>query len=457
MVIQKNESINIILKISKNYNLMENIFKKQIKIFKQFNIFCKKGLELNSLNYIFFLSQSLGADYFKYKLKEKNSLIILIFNYFKELISLGFFKNIYVLNKENNFRKCKKIIFTWGHLIDFDSKGKFKDRYIHLKAAKNNILWVIFYVDPKLPRKIDENLIYFKLNRYKFFNIFAFLQNILFVLQKEKYSIKKSFLNFSSSSIVGYHLEDLFNSTIDLSEIKKLFLPYEAQIFQKKIINLVRSSNNKIHIIGFDHTAPQSMPLNLYYDEFSPDLLIVTSKNKANFNKKYLNWPSSKINVSSSFKFKKENKNKYSNKIFLPYKLTDINFYSSELSKFLDKRKINDFKKFSLINHPAKKDSYLHNKLIRIIKKKQNNIKIIKKLKNINSVIFLGQTTAVPLAIESGVDCYHIIKKPVYEIYNPLIWKGLFVEKVDKYLYRYFLKKKNVFIKLDNRNNTINL
>ena len=53
------------------------------------------------------------------------------------------------------------------------------------------------------------------------------------------------------------------------------------------------------------------MPLNLYYDEFSPDLLIVTSKNKGNFNKKYLNWPLSKINVSSSFKFKKENKNKY--------------------------------------------------------------------------------------------------------------------------------------------------
>ena len=138
-----------------------------------------------------------------------------------------------MLNKENNFRKCKKIIFTWGHLIDFDSKGKFKDRYIHIKAVKNNILWVIFYVDPKFPRKIDKNQIYFKLNRHKFFNIFLFCK-IFYLFYKEKYSIKKSFLNFSSSSIVGYHLEDLFNSTIDLSEIKKLFLPYELKYFKKK-------------------------------------------------------------------------------------------------------------------------------------------------------------------------------------------------------------------------------
>ena len=55
MAIQKNETINIILKILENYNFMESTFQKQIKIFKKFNIFCKKGLKLNSLNYIFFL------------------------------------------------------------------------------------------------------------------------------------------------------------------------------------------------------------------------------------------------------------------------------------------------------------------------------------------------------------------------------------------------------------------
>ena len=53
---KKNETINIILKILENYNFMESTFQKaNIKIFKKFNIFCKKGLKLNSLNYIFFL------------------------------------------------------------------------------------------------------------------------------------------------------------------------------------------------------------------------------------------------------------------------------------------------------------------------------------------------------------------------------------------------------------------
>ena len=83
------------------------------------------------------------------------------------------------------------------------------------------------------------------------------------------------------------------------------------------------------------------------------------------------------------------------------------------------------------------------------------------KAENINDegkkfVIFLGQTTTIPLAIESGLKCFNICVEPEFDVYNPKIWKGINCKLLNKYTYLYTLKKKNSLIWIDNKFNKFN-
>ena len=50
---------------------MVKIFTNQLKILNKFKIFLNKGFGLNSIGYISFVGNTLGADYIKFRLKEK--------------------------------------------------------------------------------------------------------------------------------------------------------------------------------------------------------------------------------------------------------------------------------------------------------------------------------------------------------------------------------------------------
>ena len=78
-----------------------------------------------------------------------------------------------------------------------------------------------------------------------------------------------------------------------------------------------------INVIGYDHSAPPALPLNLFYDGCSPDKLLITGKEQSQFYKRYLNWPKSKLKIIPSFRFKNEKKSFFQNRIFLPFELDD--------------------------------------------------------------------------------------------------------------------------------------
>ena len=72
------------------------------------------------------------------------------------------------------------------------------------------------------------------------------------------------------------------------------------------IIEKTRLVNKKINIIAYDHSAPPPLPLNLIYDNFSPDKLLVTGKAQINFYTKYMMWPKSKLELVPTLRFKNE-------------------------------------------------------------------------------------------------------------------------------------------------------
>ena len=64
----------------------------------------------------------------------------------------------------------------------------------------------------------------------------------------------------------------------------------------------------------------------------------------------------------------------------------------------------------------------------------------------LNSSIFFGQTTAVIIALDLGLTCYHICSDPVFDSYNSTIWKQINVLKLSNNLFKYTSNKKNSFL-----------
>ena len=96
--------------------------------------------------------------------------------------------------------------------------------------------------------------------------------------------------------------EILEKNFTDIS-VQNLLVVYEGQPFQKEIINFFKNKDKKILIEGYDHSAPPPLPINLIYDDFSPDHLLITGEAQKNFYKKYLNWPENKLKIIKSMRF----------------------------------------------------------------------------------------------------------------------------------------------------------
>ena len=100
-------------------------------------------------------------------------------------------------------------------------------------------------------------------------------------------TIKK--LNLLSATSV--QIKEILKRYFQDINIKNVLIVYEGQPFQKEIINFFKNKNKKIIIEGYDHSAPPPLPINLIYDENSPDNLLITGEAQKNFYKDYLNWP----------------------------------------------------------------------------------------------------------------------------------------------------------------------
>jgi hypothetical protein len=432
---------------------MQDIYEKQKNILQNFKKYFKNLYSLDSFNYCSFISNSLGSEFFKRNSKRKYYINFLK-EYFKELISLGFIKEITLVSK--SVKNYENIILSWGFKKDY--KKNFYDKYFNINSSKyKKTHWIVIYMSKKLPKKIPENNTIVQIERNRIFNIISFFKNIFFLLNYLNFNIKSIFLFCSSQVLISVKLEKIISKNINFSNTKKIFIPYESQLFQKKFISQARVKNNKIKIFGFDHTAPQPIPVNLYHDSFSPDFLIVTSKNKINFNNKFLNWPIKKQKLMKSFRFK-INKKEFKSVIFLPYIIESEEIYLTKLRKLMSYLNIKDFKKFKIKNHPAKENSKKHNNLIFKIKNLyNNNFELFSKNKIKNTTIFLGQTTAIPLALETGLSCFNIVLDEVFGVYNPSIWKGLKLFSVEKNIFKYSLAKKNSLIKIGSTYNKLKI
>ena len=364
------------------------------------------------------------------------SLEILLKDIYR-ILFLGQFKII----KNSNKKNYKNIIINWASSKDFDKNGNFKDKHFYTYSKNNSdIFWVLILIGDKIPNKISDNIALI-LNEKKSFNL-KFLWN----------AIKKSLNSDNSSSFfdqISYLtvLADFFYKNIDqfiYKNTQKILMPYEGQPFQNAIFKKINSIDKKIKTIGFLHSFPIGLPLNLIKRDGAPKQIIVSSHSQFYCLNNFLGWKAKEIKILPSTRLRISKKIDMKNKIFLP-----IDFQSSEkiinsLNTLSKKLNIN-LSSLQIRNHPSCSKSKNHIKLIKKIKYALSSNKKRKTIKNLS--IFIGATGSVVEALERKVYTIHICENPSLELYSKKLWKFIQVKKINNYIYKYDNLGRNRLIK----------
>ena len=424
---------------------------KKIILFSKYTI-KKKNYSHNIFSYFAIFQNNPGTCLLK-TIIDKKRYLDLMTSYFKHVYGI---KNTRLnfsnyINKKN---KYKNIIVSWAFKDNFKSNGVYHDKYLKKDSSKTkSTIWFLIYMDEKLPEKVDNNIILVH-RKNNFFSGLIFFFNYFFFCLKKYFIGVNFFKKFNVYSAFSNQVIEIYKKNVDLENIKFFFITYEGQIFQKDLIKYNKNYNPDIENIAYDHSAPPPMPLNLIYDNFSPDILYITGSAQEKFYRKHLLWPKKKIKLTKSLRFQNEKKINYINKMFLPFELYSEKKYLENLFYLFKQKKLN-LKDYQIKKHPLKLKDKKHinfvNKINEINHAPQN-----KKIKEVSS-IFFGQTTAIIIALEFGVNCYHICTNPVFDSYSATLWPDIKVHQINNNIFKYELKKRKTFINFSSKKKISNL
>jgi len=438
------------------------IFKNQEEIIyfvKKYLEKCKKAnINIFNSSVCFFTNYrgTLGNATLKLKFRGYKYFFYYIKIFILHMLSIATLSNYYSTKKKFNNKNFKHLIVSNATRKDFKNNGSYFDSYFQTNTrSMPKVLWFLNCVDNYMPSKFDKNIILFgRKKNVRKFNIIFFIKTLFNTIFNCNFSIRKIYTNFlffsQFSKIINKKIlkevsDGKFNSVVHL---------YEAQPFQNDILTKIKKINKKIKTVGFYHTALHAVPIGLIHKPTSLDKLLITGAYNKKYLIKYFNWPSKKIKVIPSPRYKKTNIPNMSGLIFLPYDFLSIEKIVEEFKNYLENSETNSINFLKIKNHPHKLNSRKHNKLIMEL----NKVMVVyknrfSKRKNIEKKsIFVGPTTSLILALEMNINVVHICEDPIFDCYNEGFWKILRVFQISKNTFVYKLRKKQNLINLSTRN-----
>ena len=426
----------------------------QLKILRKANIFLnykKNNYYNSSLNYLDSQEPNPGYGLIKYWNEGIKKLPQLLFFILKDLL-ISFYEYEFTTVGKNKNKKYNNIIITWSKNAYFLKDGSYKDFYFNTNTSLNkNCVWFLIHMDKQMPKKISKNIIVIKKKKIKF----NYIKLLMFLL-----NIKNIFNNISEiihrqsfQTIMANHIYNEFKPLLK-KNVKKIIMPYEGQPFQNLIIKQSEKFNKNIKTIGFVHNFPPALPTNLIRRIGSPKKIIVCGTDQKYCLNKYLSWPKKDILISKSSRFINKNKD-MSEIIFLPGYINSVNFIVKNLKKLILLHNYSNIRNFKIKIHPHKINSKIHiyvkKKISELFKRTKDNNYNTEKIS-----IFFGSTGSIVEALECGCSAIHIVDDPALQIYGKNLFPNINIETIDKNIYIYSLKKKNMLLNFGKKKVTFN-
>ena len=400
---------------------------------------CKSELPFNA-EFFCTYSNSFGFALLKYWIN-KIGFFKLILAFFKEFYACLNVSNYELVESHVHSKNFKKIILTWGSENNI-KENFFFDKYLNISSKDyKEILWIVLY-DGDISRiaKLD-NVTYILNKKISYYQKLSnFYKWFLKSICRKEFKYKNLLHFFSWHNFHSYKILEIVKPLFN-QNLQELFIVYEAQPFQTRIIQHVKQNFVKTKCVGYINTFPSFAP-NFIKKNYSPDKIIVNSVNQFEALTKYLGWSSHDIELIESARFRIKENHNMSNKIYIP-----INFSSSRkillhFKEIFEYLKNYDLSNFEISNHPTAKKSIKHLELIENIRFLLNNHKNgTKKIKNTS--ICVGFTSSVIEALFYGVNIFHITEEPIFEAYNNSFWKNINIKNKNSQIIEYTVNNPN--------------
>ena len=423
------------------------------KIFKFYKYLRFKNIDTSLSTFCHFSCSEavFGHHFFKKKFLSQKNNTSLILNYLKHLFGVAKLNNIEII-QDSSKKEFKKIFVSWARYKDFDKNGDYNDRYTNVKSKNyKNFCFFLIYSDEKLPKQISKNIVILKMENKT--NYLLSIPSLLKILIKYNFNII-NFLHygtFSSQFAIFFHKK--FSEIFNLSNINKIFMPYEGQQFQNYLIEQMRKNNFNTLSVGYlSHTHPY--PIDLIKREGAPDKVFIHSKVQQGYLIKNLGWSKRETQLISSPRLKKIRRENFHGKVFLPYKINNSQLFVKEFSNFIKTSDNCSLPYLKLITHPhpynLSEQKNLRNSLKKIIK--NNKIKFKSNCKNKFSII-IGISTTIFYALEHGTKVLHFHNGHFLQKLSNNLWKNLKINNISNYVSEYKINTFGNYIKMSNKLN----
>tara|TARA_B100000963_G_C22624067_1_gene671448 strand:+ start:1803 stop:3140 length:1338 start_codon:yes stop_codon:yes gene_type:complete len=411
----------------------------------------KKNLFFSFYDYFYFTNWS--ENYGSRKINLRFNKNFSFYNYLKSIIKFSYefssreFLIYEIYSKINKKKSYDNLLITYTNNIEINKK-KFVNRIFKtpIDNLKSTLCLVInFDILNNKKQILNDNIILVNKKKIFLFN------NLLFYISFFKYlflviSNKKEIYDKNFYSILEIEIKNILKDF----PIKRIFLAYESQPHQHYIIHILKKIKKDLYIIGYLHSCLPSLPFDFIFKKDEPDLLLTNGKEQKNILVKNLGWPNKKVNSVKSFRYTYQNKDKYLNKIFLPYAINNVDEIIKSFKYLLSNNQLNNLKKFKIQNHPFTGNSKKHKMLLSRIKEAISIKKTINTRSN-NSSIVIGVSASILEILEYGVDVINICENEILHSHSENIWKNIKVTKLAKNVFKYSIKRKRSIINFGNK------
>jgi hypothetical protein len=424
-----------------------NIGDEQIQLINKAKFFLKK-LDSSNINsslsgFCYFTSWAKTPGYAILKRWQEGWFFIIKFwlILLKNVLAIASNTKYVEFSNENLSVSYETIVVSWCFKKNFQKDGSFKDRYFSENSKDlPKSYWILLSMDGYVPTNLNNNIKILKKEKSILkYNFFSFIKILFSTIIESRLSPKKICHYLYFSSYFAKVVTRVVKKEFEKKNFKAILLPYEAQPFQNNIFFEIKKINKKIKTIGYLHSL-NPFTGELVYRTGAPDLLLVHGKSQIEILKSNLDWPEDRLILTQSFRYRLNDDDYLSNKIFLPLSIFKSGLLINEFKKFLMNLELGGLPNLTIQNHPVALNSKKHvnfeKKLKELINIYEDRFRSSSKKK---ISIFFGVTDAFLEALERGIDVIHICSDPIFEAYSEKIWKNLKIKQLSNYIFQYNL------------------
>lgn len=423
---------------------ISNIRKKIISQFYDYHLKNKNNYDFINSPYSYPSTWSKNSGYHILKSFYKYNNLEKLKQFLKELIGIGRLKS-YKLNSHSSLKKKKfeNLYITWARKIDFDEKGNLKNNYLPLFTKSKNLLFILNIDNQKIKNK---NYFIWQKSNFKYYDHSFLIKKIISSLLDHKFKFKNLFYSINVDTVFSNLIYKELDNIITKYKIKKIFLPYEAQPFQKNLILQIRKKNRKVKFISFLN-AVQPFPIHLHnYSDLSDKCYTISPAQKLQLTKIF-QWDKKKLLLIKSKKFNQKNILKYRNKIILPFYITNFDKILFLIENLFQIKPKNYFSEFQILPHPAGILDENYKKFVQKIKILIKKYKYKFSKSNYNrKCIIVGSTSTITEALEFKLMVYHLVDQPELESLDNFFWPTVQVKQITDNIFNYTIKKTKTLI-----------